>query len=60
MGKPVIFIASGPEVALVVAAPQKLLAEKIQLRIVAMPSWELFDAQPLEYGNAVLRAVYCR
>ncbi|MDA3876844.1 MAG: transketolase [Halothiobacillus sp.] len=54
-GKPdLILIASGSEVALVVAAQQKLLAEKIQVRIVSMPSWELFDAQPLEYCNAVL------
>jgi transketolase len=53
-GKPdLILIASGSEVALVVAAQQKLLAENIQVRIVSMPSWELFDAQPLEYCNAV-------
>lgn len=49
-----ILIASGSEVALVVAAQQKLLEDKIQVRIVSMPSWELFDAQPLEYRNAVL------
>jgi len=54
-GKPdLILIASGSEVALVVAAQQKLLEDKIQVRIVSMPSWELFDAQPLEYRNAVL------
>ncbi|MBN6740004.1 transketolase [Acidithiobacillus sp. MC6.1] len=54
-GRPdLIFIASGSEVALVVAAQQKLLGDKIQVRIVSMPSWELFDAQPLEYRNAVL------
>jgi transketolase len=54
-GRPdLILIASGSEVALVVAAQQKLLGDKIQVRIVSMPSWELFDAQPLEYRNAVL------
>jgi transketolase len=54
-GKPdLILIASGSEVALVVAAQQKLLEDKIPVRIVSMPSWELFDAQPLEYRNAVL------
>ncbi|BBF63844.1 transketolase [Acidithiobacillus ferridurans] len=57
-GRPdLIFIASGSEVALVVAAQQKLLGDKIQVRIVSMPSWELFDAQPLEYRNAVLPPV---
>ncbi|MHB1953006.1 MAG: transketolase [Sulfobacillus sp.] len=54
-GKPdLILIASGSEVALVVAAQKKLLEDAIQARIVSMPSWELFDAQPLEYRNAVL------
>jgi transketolase len=60
-GRPdLILIASGSEVALVVAAQQKLLTDKIQVRIVSMPSWELFDAQPLEYRNAVLLAVGAR
>ena len=49
-----ILIASGSEVALIVAAWQKLLEEKIQARIVSMPSWELFEAQPLEYRHSVL------
>lgn len=54
-GKPdLILIASGSEVALIVAARRQLLAEKIQVRIVSMPSWELFEAQPLEYRDAVL------
>jgi transketolase len=54
-GKPdLILIASGSEVALIVAAQQRLQEDTIQVRIVSMPSWELFDAQPLEYRNAVL------
>ena len=54
-GKPdLILIASGSEVALIVAARQKLLEKKIQVRIVSMPSWELFEAQPREYRNTVL------
>ncbi len=54
-GKPeVILIASGSEVALVVAARQKLLEKHIQARIVSMPSWELFDVQPQEYRDSVL------
>jgi len=54
-GEPdVILIASGSEVGLIVAARQKLLEKKIRARIVSMPSWELFDAQPQEYRDSVL------
>ena len=54
-GRPdLILIASGSEVGLVVAAREKLLAQDIQVRIVSMPSWELFDAQGREYRDAVL------
>jgi transketolase len=54
-GKPeVILVASGSELALIVAARQKLLEKKIQARIVSMPSWELFDAQSREYRDSVL------
>jgi transketolase len=54
-GEPdVILIASGSEVALIVAARQKLLEKQIQARIVSMPSWELFDLQPQEYRDSVL------
>jgi transketolase len=54
-GKPeLILIATGSEVALIVAAREKLLARNIALRIVSLPSWALFDAQPQEYRDAVL------
>ena len=56
-GRPdLILIATGSEVALVVAAREKLLAGNIAVRIVSLPSWELFDAQPREYRDAVLPA----
>ena len=48
-----ILIASGSEVALVVEAREKLMEKEIQVRIVSMPSWDLFDAQPREYRNLV-------
>ena len=51
-----ILIASGSEVSLIVEAQQKLLEQKIQVRLVSMPSWELFEAQPPEYRNTVLPA----
>jgi transketolase len=50
----VILIASGSEVSLCVEAHEMLRAEGIQSRVVSMPSWELFDAQPADYRNAVL------
>jgi transketolase len=54
-GKPdIILIASGSEVSLIVAACQKLTENEIQVRLVSMPSWELFDAQPPSYRDSVL------
>jgi transketolase len=49
-----ILIASGAEVALIVAAQQQLLTQNIQARIVSMPSWELFEQQPRDYYETVL------
>jgi transketolase len=54
-GKPdLVLIGTGSEVALVVAARQKLAERSVQARVVSMPSWELFDAQPREYRESVL------
>jgi transketolase len=54
-GRPdIVLIGSGSEVPLVVAAREKLSERKIQARIISMPSWELFDAQPREYRDLVL------
>jgi transketolase len=54
-GRPdVILIASGSEVGLIVAARQELQDQKISARVVSMPSWELFDAQPRSYRDQVL------
>ncbi len=54
-GKPdIILIGTGSEVSLIVAACHKLTAKEINVRIVSMPSWELFDAQPQGYRDAVL------
>jgi transketolase len=54
-GKPdVILIASGSEVSLALEAQQKLREQEVQARVVSMPSWELFDAQPEEYRDSVL------
>jgi len=49
-----ILIASGSEVSLALEAAEQLAAEGIKARVVSMPSWELFEAQPAEYRDAVL------
>lgn len=49
-----ILMGSGSEVHIALAA-QSLLAEKgIATRVVSLPSWELFDAQPQAYKDSVL------
>ena len=54
-GKPeLILIATGSEVGLIVAAREKLQTQKIAVRLVSMPSWELFEAQSSEYRDSVL------
>jgi transketolase len=50
----VIIIASGSEVILAIEAFEKLQAEGRRVRVVSMPSWELFDYQPKEYRDSVL------
>jgi transketolase len=40
--------------SLALAAHRQLSDEGILGRLVSMPSWELFEAQPAEYRNAVL------
>ncbi|MFZ2487709.1 MAG: transketolase [Anaerolineae bacterium] len=54
VGMPVILIATGSELHLAMAARDKLAQDGIPARVVSMPSWELFEAQPEDYRNAVL------
>jgi transketolase len=49
-----ILIASGSEVGLIVTARQQLEEQRIPVRLVSMPSWELFEAQSQAYRDAVL------
>ncbi len=54
-GRPdIILVATGSEVALAVEAQERLQAQGVPTRVVSMPSWELFDAQPAAYRAAVL------
>ena len=49
-----VLIATGSEVSVALGA-RDILAEKgFAVRVVSMPSWELFDAQPVEYQESVL------
>ena len=50
----VILIASGSEVHIALKAAEMLHAKGPAVRVVSMPSWELFDAQPDEYRQRVL------
>ena len=50
----VILIASGSEVSLIVETAALLRAEGRAVRVVSMPSWRLFDAQPQAYRDEVL------
>jgi transketolase len=50
----VILIGTGSEVALCVAARDRLAAENIDACVVSMPSWELFEAQDRRYCDSVL------
>ncbi len=49
-----ILIATGSEVAMTLAAARKLAADGINVRVVSMPSWEIFDHQPQDYRHSVL------
>jgi len=54
-GRPrAIILASGSEVALSLDARTLLAAEGIQVRVVSMPSHELFARQDVQYREAVL------
>lgn len=50
----IILIATGSEVHSVLKARAELKTRGVQARVVSMPSWELFDEQPLEYRQHVL------
>jgi len=49
-----ILIATGSEVHLALEARELLAKKGVAARVVSMPSWELFDAQPASYRERVL------
>lgn len=48
----IMLLASGSEVELALAAAKRLVG--VNVRVVSMPSWERFEAQPKSYRHAVL------
>jgi transketolase len=54
-----ILIATGSEVELAMEAARTLAQQNVPVRVVSMPCTELFDAQPLEYREAILPG-WCR
>jgi transketolase len=47
--------STGSEVSLCLQAADELASKGIVTRVVALPCWRCFDAQPLEYRTGVLR-----
>jgi transketolase len=50
----VILIGTGSETYIALEAGKKLAADSIGVRVVSLPSWELFDSQPQNYRDSVL------
>ena len=56
-----LLIATGSEVAIALAAQEKLLAQGVPARVVSLPCWEIFAAQTPEYQDSVIpRAIKAR
>lgn len=54
-GRPsIILIATGSEVGMTVEAYERLTSEGVAVRVVSMPSWELFEDQDQAYRDSVL------
>lgn len=49
-----IIIASGSEVSLAIEAKKQLAGEGVDVRVVSMPSMEVFEEQTEDYRNSVL------
>jgi transketolase len=50
----VILIGTGSETYIALEAGKKLAGQGIGVRVVSLPSWELFDGQPQDYRDSVL------
>ncbi len=50
----IILIATGSELHITLTAGERLAAEGRGVRVVSLPCWKLFDAQPVDYRERVL------
>jgi transketolase len=50
----VVIIGTGSEVSISMIAVEELESQGVKARLVSMPSWELFDAQPEAYRKSIL------
>ena len=53
----IILIGTGSELQLCEGAAKKLIEEGKKVRVVSMPSWELFEAQDEAYRDSILPKV---
>ena len=53
-GPDIVLIATGSEVHLALNARDRLASEGVKARVVSLPCWSLFKAQPEPYRNQVL------
>ena len=51
-----ILLATGSEVHLALAAQQELAKDGINVSVVSMPSWDVFESQTEEYKKTVMPA----
>jgi transketolase len=49
-------VSTGSEVAIALDAAGRLEKEGLKVRVVSLPCWEVFDAQPQDYRLSVLRS----
>ena len=49
-----VLIGTGSELTIAEAAGKTLAAEGIRVRVVSLPSWELFDSQPKGYRDRII------
>ena len=55
-GEDLTIVSSGSEVSIVLEAAAALAGEGVKARVVSIPCWSIFDAQPAEYKLSVLRS----
>ena len=47
-------MATGSEVTITLSAARTLAEEGFRVRVISLPSWEIFDRQPVAYRDSVL------